>query len=200
MDNEMTTPIRENEATQAQQTTRRTFLKGTTLALPAVITLHSGAALANISVSQCVTQRANIAALPVISPIQDQLGRNLVDVYEKLKQRVTGDPNSGFIVDRGVTQPFYFAGIEYGLPVVRYISSGSIVPTTEYDEVNRPGCLNYRVVSPPQPKQYAIVYYNTDKIGGGTVVSVGSPTNPSPTHASTVSAAGACITSLMHRT
>ena len=77
MDKENTTPLRENEAAHPQQTTRRTFLKGTTLALPAVITLHSGAALANISVSQCVTQRANTPALPVISPNQDQLGRNL---------------------------------------------------------------------------------------------------------------------------
>ena len=195
MDKEMTTPIGENEAAQPQQTTRRTFLKGTTLALPAVITLHSGAALANISVSQCVTQRANIAALPVISPNQDQLGRNLVDVYEKLRKKTGG----GLEINPLVTQPFYFAGIENGVNVVRYITSGLVVPTTEYGKVNGPGFVNY-LGTPPLPKQFAIVYYNTDKVGGGTVVSVGSPTNPSPGHASTVSAAGACITSLMHRT
>ena len=194
MDKENTTPTLENEAAQPYQTTRRTFLKGTTLALPAVITLHSGAALANISVSQCVTERANIAA-PVISPNQDQLGRNLVNVYEKLQKKTGG----GYEVNPGVAQPFYFAGIENGVDVVRYISSGLIVPTTEYGEVNGSGFPNW-LMTPALPKQYAIVYYNTDKIGGGTVVSVGSPTNPSPTHASTVSAAGACITSLMHRT
>ena len=196
MDKENTTPLRENEAAHPQQTTRRTFLKGTTLALPAVITLHSGAALANISVSQCVAQRANIAALPVISPNQDQLGRNLVDVYEKLRKKTSG---VGYEVDPEVARPYYFAGIENGADVVRYISSGLIVPTTEYGEVNGSGFPNW-LMTPALPKQYAIVYYNTDKIGGGTVVSVGSPTNPSPTHASTVSAAGACITSLMHRT
>ena len=193
MDKEMTTPIGENEAAQPQQTTRRTFLKGTTLALPAVITLHSGAALANISVSQCVTQRANIAALPVISPNQDQLGRNLVNVYEKLKRRADGT------YKLAGTQPVYFAGIENGVGVIRFIISGIVIPATEQEFVNASGFPNW-LMTPPLPPQYAIVYYNTDKIGGGTVVSVGSPTNPSPGHASTVSAAGACITSLMHRT
>ena len=196
MDKEMTTPIGENEAAQPQQTTRRTFLKGTTLALPAVITLHSGAALANISVSQCVTQRANIAALPVISPNQDQLGRNLVDVYEKLRKKTSG---VGYEVDPEVARPFYFAGIENKVDVVRFMD-GTIIPKSEEKFVNASRFPNYVAGSLRLPQQYAIVYYNTDKIGGGTVVSVGSPTNPSPGHASTVSAAGACITSLMHRT
>ena len=142
-----------------------------------------------------MTQRANIAALPVISPNQDQLGRNLVNVYEKLRKKAGG----GFEINPLVAKPFYFEGIENGLPVVRYISSGLIVPTTEYGKVNGSGFPNW-LMTPPLPKQHAIVYYNTDKVGGGTVVSVGSPTNPSPGHASTVSAAGACITSLMHRT
>ena len=154
MDNEMTTPIRENEAAQPQHTTRRTFLKGTTLALPAVITLHSGAALANISVSQCVTQRANIAALPVISPNQDQLGRNLVNVYEKLRKKAGG----GFEINPLVAKPFYFEGIENGLPVVRYISSGLIVPTTEYGKVNGSGFPNW-LMTPPLPKQHPQIFH-----------------------------------------
>ena len=193
MDKENTTPLRENEAAQPQQTTRRTFLKGTTLALPAVITLHSGAALANISVSQCVAQRANMPAPPVILPIQDQLGRNLVDVYEKLKKKADGS------YTLAGPQPVYFAGIENGVGVIRFMN-GTIIPMSEEEFVNASQFPNHVAGSLSLPKQYAIVYYNTDKIGGGTVVSVGSPTKPSTGHASTVSAAGACITSLMHRT
>ena len=194
MDKENTTPTLENEAAQPYQTTRRTFLKGTTLALPAVITLHSGAALANLSISNCVTQRQGVMPLPCVPATDPNFLRMSVPVYRRLKSKNQLDPSSPAAV--------YFEGKDMigGVltRVIRNISDGQIVSNGNLllvnDSISNP---NGFVAAPPEANQFAIIYYSTSSGSSGNIISVGSATNPRMGTATTVSAMGTCLTSLM---
>ena len=164
-------------ASNAEETriaNRRRFLKGTTLALPAVMTLHSVAARATAlsSGSQCANNVPQSPCIP-LRPQPDDYFREKVACYDKLVK----NSRKQWVRNNVAT---YFQGINSTnqQQCWRYCSDGSIVPTTEVPQIN---CLQNPMrkasASPATPinYQHAIVHFSAVD---GSVMAVGEPQTP----------------------
>jgi len=192
----------EPPAAKGQVSSRRRFLKGTSLALPAVMTLHSVAAQAQArSSAYCAndTQQSGFAPLTVD---QDDYFRHSVAVYDTLVKKVQGQT----VVYEGDGIIAFFAGKDSdGTDVIRKLD-GSVVPeplvldgnnlNQATKSVNYP--LNPNYVPPKQSfdNQFAIVLFDSQS---GAVVSVGEPSTTLGVTMVT-SLTGACLHSLWGRT
>ncbi len=156
---------------------RRNFLKGTSLALPAAMTLTPGTAqaLASITCGQKALD-SNLTATALVSD-DDGLYRQSVDVYDRLIPGVDGN-NNPVMVPNNI--PTYF------LDTVQAIwrdAGGAAIGAEPADK------------GPNVVTMLAIVHIDATN---GAPVAVGSGTNP--TNAIITSAAGACMASLMQQT
>jgi len=177
-------------AGEARIAARRRFLKGTTLALPAVMTLHSVAAQATArsSGSQCGN---NVPQSPCVH-LRDQPDdyfRQKVACYDKLTQN-----NKKAWVRNGTAT--YFQGINSTnqQQCWRYVKDGTIVPTNEVPYIN---CATnvYRKSSSssttPVTYKHAIVHFSAID---GSVMGVGEPQTPVGCIMTSITMA--CLTSL----
>lgn len=174
--------------------TRRTFLKGTTIALPAIITLRSGAALAMTSSARCL-EPLKTAQPPVLcntgSP--DNFMRAQCQVFNKRIKTSSGWTTT--------STPVYFKAVkEDGSDCVRKIADYTIVTESystgaEWLKCNFPtGCgfsngkqyISAPAVSPTH--QLALINFSL----GGTVISVGAK----PGSAGTVCVTHSCVHSV----
>ena len=183
--------------TSPQGSTRRHFLKGTTLALPVVVTLHSGAALAATSLGcgdfNGNTQNYASVLVPTNNPPSDNRFRVPVELYKKLKlqsdpsnvpsnwQVVTNDPGcyfKGNNVWRLVTTGAEVLGDE----LAAVVAAAFIADTGGNSNNMKTGTINY-----------AIAHVSTSS---GAIVAVGSPVGSTLSNAIVTSWTGACLTSL----
>jgi hypothetical protein len=182
-------------AEHARVAARRRFLKGTSLALPAVMTLHSVSAQAQARQSAyCANDINQSAAQPTIpSTATDDYFRKSVNVYAKLI-----DDGSGTYVSDG--QPTYFLGSSGSTDVWRKVADGQPVPTAEIPFIN--ASINGLRATPtsdpgsPLGTVKAIVHFDSTS---GAVVSVGAP-NGENLNAMVTSLTGACLHSLWGQT
>jgi hypothetical protein len=194
---------REPAASQRQVASRRRFLKGTSLALPAVMTLHSVSARAQaMSSSSCGNNFSDTHRVftPVI-PGTDDFFRNEVAVYDTLVKKVEGVN----IVYEGDGVIAFFGGQDTdGQPVIRDLLGSIVTNPDALDDttsVNYPGNPNYPNHIPATQfqtpweesngKGYAIVLFESE---GGGVAAVGAPTTLPGTMVTSLS--GACLHSL----
>ncbi len=170
---DVTTP--ETTGDDARVAARRRFLKGTTLALPAVMTLHSVAAQATArsSGTQCGN---NVPQSPCVH-LRDQPDdyfREKVACYDKL----TYNSTKKIWTRNGVAT--YFQGINgtNQQQCWRYVRDGTIVPTSEVPQINcatnvykKPSSSSTSAVS----HKHAIVHFSAID---GCVMAVGEPQTP----------------------
>lgn len=158
---------------------RRQFLKGTSLALPAVMTLHSQAVQAVTSITCGQKALDSGITVPCVSSTDDGCLRQVVTCYDKLikvnKKMVGNGTNT------------YFQGLAPGSPspVWRHMN-GSLVPDSEVQYINTKDMRGKTT--------RAICHISAID---GSLVAVGSPTNP--TNCIVTSATGACMASLALR-
>jgi len=159
----------------ARVAARRRFLKGTTLALPAVMTLHSVAAQATArsSGTQCAN---NVPQSPCVH-LRDQPDdyfREKVACYDKL----TYNSTKKIWTRNGVAT--YFQGINCTnqQQCWRYVKDGTIVPTSEVPQINcatnvykKPSSSSTSTVT----HKHAIVHFSAID---GCVMAVGEPQTP----------------------
>jgi hypothetical protein len=181
-----------DDADRARTTARRRFLRGSSLALPAVMTLHSVSAQVQAATSAyCRNDIDQSAAQPVISGTDDYF-RKSVNVYAKLV-----DDGSGNYVSDG--QPTYFLGSSGSTDVWRMVADGQPVPDPELPLVNANiNGARATTTDPGSPvaAANAIVHFDSTS---GTVVSVGAP-NGENLNAMVTSLTGACLHSLWGQT
>jgi len=186
---------------QAQVASRRRFLKGTTLALPAVMTLHSVSAQAQARSSAYCANDFQQSGFAVLTTKQDDYFRHSVAVYDTLEKMTDGGGNVTYKGDGFIA---FFAGQgSDGKPVIRDLN-GNIVttplalddPTNPTKSVNYPENPNYVPPTPAFDNQLAIVLFDSQS---GAVVSVGEPTTTSGVTMVT-SLTGACLHSLWGQT
>lgn len=168
----------------ARTTSRRQFLKGTSLALPAVMTLHSGTAQAITSITCGAKALAAQQSATCLTTGSDGRYRLSVNCYDKL---VTKKIN-GKTVKVGNGTPTYFLGKKPSgtggvVDCWRDMSGNEVLDTSL---VNKSG-------SPCATRQ-AIVHISCKD---GSIQAVGSST--APTNTIITSAAGLCMASLIAR-
>lgn len=152
--------------------TRRLFLKGTGIALPAIITLRSGAALAMTSSARCL-EPLKTAQPPVLCDCNapDSFVRNKCQLFNKRVKTSSGWTTT--------STPVYFTGFDGVKNCVRKITDSTIVTvgSSEWYKCNFPaGCefqngkthIGTPALSPKE--KLALVNFST----GGTVLAVGS--------------------------
>ena len=153
------------------------------MALPAVMTLHSGAAQAVTSIT-CGDKgiAAGATALHLIIPPtpDDGFMRSQVQLYD---QMVPGTDMYGNPTTLPSNVPTYYSGIKNGQPIWRLVTDGTELPGQPSDLNQQPNL--------PQPFGFAVVHISADD---GSIAAVGSPYNPS--NSIVTSAAGACMASL----
>jgi len=170
---------------RARLAARRKFLKGTSLALPAVMTLTSGTAQAMGSLTTCGTRArdSNLAVPAVLIEGDDLYLRQSVEVFDQVIQVDDGTGGGGTIPQpNGI--PTYFFDPE--VSKWRTVSGAFVNPSTNPDLV------------PPTDRgpvaiavRNAIVHIDAEN---GEQVAIGSPSNPP--NAIITSAAGLCLASL----
>lgn len=180
----------------AARTSRRRFLKGTAIALPAVMTLNTASAAALARTSLHCGQPLTHAPCPPLRFERDNFFRDRVKCYDRLvavtdrRGRVSGYTANGV--------PTYFEGLRGSdqEPCWRYVSNGNEVPASEQPFINAP--TNLRSLDPtrsrragPTREGYAIVHFSAQD---GRVVAVGEP--HAPPDALMTSLSGACLKSL----
>ena len=177
---------REPDAPQRQVASRRRFLKGTSLALPAVMTLHSVSAQAQARVSLTCADTQPTYTGQVLTPTQtDEVFRKAVPVYGG--KTASGSPPSVTYTPENPAEPRYFRGLKAGTPptdVYRKVEDGSVV--TDENLVN----LDEAFAS-----QYAVVHFDKNT---GAVISIGEPVPDG--NAMVTSLTGACLHSLWGQT
>ncbi len=198
----------------AIDTTRRKFLKGTTLALPAVVTLHSGAALANSSIAcSNVKPPSYTKVLCDTYPDQDNCHRVKKELYKKLdfvdiNKGTKKPPNWDWVISTTDTNGYYFEGQDQlGNACWRYAADGKCVPNTlktstssphhELDAVKK-NCINTKMRTGKQ--KYAICHVS---LSTGLPVAIGTPVAEQNTVTGCVvtSWQGSCLASIIgHRT
>jgi len=189
---------REPAASQRQVASRRRFLKGTSLALPAVMTLHSVSAQAVARSSAYCANDVDATAAPHLTSSQDSYFRNQVEVFSK----IISNGNGGYTSNGTAT---YFLGSVGGSAKWRLVASGDIIPDEEIPFVNAPANINVLRIVPIEtvpvnvfPQQYAIVHFDNQS---GAVISVGAPlAEVNLGTAMVTSLTGACLHSLWGRT
>jgi len=153
---------------------RRRFLKGTTLALPAVMTLHSVAAQATArsSGAQCAN---NVPQYPCVHLRQDQddYARAKVGCYDKLYENSEGK----WVGDGKQT---YFRGVNSvnQLECWRKVADGSVVTSSEELKLINHETNTKRTGGTPGPcgdPRYAIIHFSAID---GRVMAVGEPQTP----------------------
>lgn len=169
---------------------RRRFLRGTSLALPAVVSLHSGTARAATSIG-CGGE-GNVAqdGYDILTDVdhQDERLRAAVELYRLVQLKASGDsgnPNDWEIVagDPGS----YFLGQDGGTPVWRRLD-GSLV---EDDELAALEALKNEAAIKTGTTKYAIVHVST---ADGSVTAIGSA--EAQLGSIVTSFTGACMASL----
>lgn len=165
---------------------RRNFLKGTSLALPAVMTLTPGTVQAMVSIT--CAQRAldsDLTTECLLMPpgnTDDGYFRLPVSMHDQMVE-VTNEQGQPETVPNNV--PTYFLGVDDGEPVWRSCANGAIFGPEPPEDCNLAPNLLY-------PTGYAVVHVHVEN---GEIVAVGSPTNPA--NAFITSAAGACMASIV---
>ncbi len=177
-----------------QVAARRRFLKGTTLALPAVMTLHSVAAQATARSSLSCANQIPQSPCTHLRPQPDDYFREKVACYEKLNKTWDSKKRSFKYTPNG--QATYYEGIKCTdqQKCWRYVATGAIVPTSEYELINCP--TNPKAVPSPTTctpinHQHAIVHFSAID---GKVMAVGEP--QTPVGCMMTSLSGACLKSL----
>jgi hypothetical protein len=180
-----------------QGATRRRFLKGTTLALPAVVSLHSGTALAASSLGcgnfNGNTQSYASVLVPSNNPPSDNRLRVPVELYRLLSLKAGKPANNPanwkvVVADTGA----YFKGNN----VWRKVADGTAVTGNELAAVVAAAVTADNGNSNNMKTgtiKYAIVHVSTSS---GAIVAVGSPVNTVVSGAIVTSWTGACLTSL----
>ena len=174
-----------------QGSTRRHFLKGTTLALPAVVTLHSGTALAATSLG-CGAFNGNTQVYAKVlcdsnNPPEDNRFRVPVLLYRKL----TKSGGQWGVADKN-GPGHYFNGKVGTIDNWRFVADGTLVIGDELTAVINAANLDVKDFKTTTTK-YAIAHVATQ---GGAIVAVGTPVNTPVTSAIVTSWTGACLTSL----
>jgi hypothetical protein len=176
-----------------QVAARRRFLKGTTLALPAVMTLHSVAAQATARSSLSCANQIPQSPCMHLRPQPDDYFREKVACYGKLKKvrinrKLVFSPAS-------LTTAVYYEGIRPTdqQKCWRFVSNGAIVTApSELELINCPGNVNApRATCGPINHQHAIVHFSAID---GQVMAVGEP--QTPVGCMMTSLSGACLKSL----
>ena len=179
-----------------QGSTRRHFLKGTTLALPAVVTLHSGTALAATSLG-CGAFNGNTQDYVKVlcdsnNPPEDNRFRVPVLLYRKL----TKSGGQWGVADKN-GPGHYFNGKVGTIDNWRFVADGTLVIEPEKDAVILAAIQDRSIVDVAsfntKTTKYAIAHVATQ---GGAIVAVGTPVNTPVTSAIVTSWTGACLTSL----
>ena len=166
----------ESVGDMARVRSRRNFLKGTSLALPAAMTLTPGTvqALASVTCGQKALDSNLTAPVWIADGADDGLYRFDVDVHDKLVPGVDGQGNP-IMVPNGT--PTYFIDTVQG---VWRDSTGGITDPQPPEDLGGPVAI-----------KRAIVHINAVD---GAPVACGSGSNPP--NAIITSAAGACMASL----
>ncbi len=193
-----TEATRETGAAQGLVASRRRFLKGTSLALPAVMTLHSVSAQAQAGSSAFCANDVDATAASHLTIDQDSYFRNKVEVFSKIIE----DGNGGYESNGEAT---YFLGSVGGAAKWRMVTTGDIIADEEIPFVNAPANINVLRVVPIEtvpvdvfPQQFAIVHFDNQS---GAVISVGAPLGEVNLGTAMVtSLTGACLHSLWGRT
>ena len=175
---------------------RRRFLKGTALALPAVMTLNTAHAGSLARTSLNCGQPVMHAPCAPLRFDRDDFFRDKVACYDKLvavtdkRGRVRGYTANGV--------PTYFEGLRGSdqRACWRYVANGEEVPAAEQPYINAPN--NLRTLDPARSRSasacregYAIVHFSARD---GSVLAVGEP--HAPVDALVTSLSGACLKSL----
>jgi len=205
---------RPDDAHGPAATSRRKFLKGTSVALPAVMTLHSGTALAATSLG-CggqgnLAQNAPVLVDPATNP-HDPYMRKLVGLYPKIElKRVSGEWRLIVATDK---IPYYFFHQD-GYPW-RHVgpepTSGSEIADAGIREALgrlKNGVASSTITLLATGKTYKIVNKSSFKKlgdaaalvnlnGNGDQIAVGAP--PGTTGTYITSLTGACFHSLKQR-
>jgi hypothetical protein len=191
-----------DRAPGAPNAARRGFLKGTSLALPAVVSLHSGTALANTSLG-CggmgnLPQNYSKVCEDSYSPPPDNRMRKPVKCYRKLTK--SGSKWSVVNEPAGTNPAYYFRGITPGVAgkCWRKVSDGTrITNRGELAALTRArvGHSSIRNVANFDcgVTKYAIVHVS---MHDGHIVAVGEPCGTTVPGAIVTSWTGACMASL----
>ena len=184
----------EGRSQDVQIAARRRFLKGTTLALPAVMTLHSVAAQATARSSLSCANQVPQSPCTHLRPQPDDFFREKVACYEKLVKTYNRTTKKYVYTPNG--QATYYEGIRCTdqQKCWRYVSTGAIVPTTEHELINCPTNTNAKpspATCTPVNHQHAIVHFSAID---GKVMAVGEP--QTPVGCMMTSLSGACLKSL----
>ena len=211
--------------TKPQGSTRRHFLKGTTLALPVVVTLHSGAALAATSLG-CGGMGNLPQTTKVLCDVNDSSGhKNYMREEVKLFRKVaitSGNNKTVTVVQNDAGSYFKGMGVwrhagttggpAAGVPVdvnlalyealnkleSNQVTAGTTPSTNSKLYVTLSG-VTYQVIDFDKFKtsttMLAVVHVSTSPQTGGLPVAVGAPLNSVP-NAVVTSLTGACLASL----
>ena len=150
---------------------RRRFLRGTSLALPAVVSLHSGTARAATSLG-CGGE-GNVAqdGFAVLTDIdhEDERLRAAVELYRLVQLKANGTSTNTADWEIVAGDPgSYFLGQDGGSPVWRRLD-GSLV---DGDELAALEALKNEAAIKTGTTKYAIVHVST---ADGSVTAIGSP-------------------------
>ena len=206
--------------TSPQGSTRRHFLKGTTLALPAVVTLHSGTALAATSLG-CGGMGNLPQTTKVLCDVNDSTGhknymREPVTLFRKITIGTTGNNRKVTVKHPGAESYFKGMGVwrhvgtssgpAAGVPVdvaleleaLNKLESNQVTVKNGKPYVTL-GTKTYEVIDFDQFKtsttMLAVVHVSTSPQTGGLPVAVGAPLG-SVHNAVVTSLTGACLASL----
>lgn len=181
---------------------RRGFLKGTSLALPAVVSLHSGTALANTSLG-CggmgnLPQNYSKVCEDSYSPPPDNRMRKPVKCYRKLAK--SGTTWSVVNTPAGAEPAYYFEGVTPGQSgsCWRKVSDGTRITNTGELAALAKAKVGHNSIGNVAKfdcgvTKYAIVHVSTSN---GQIVAVGEPCGTNVPGAIVTSWTGACMASL----
>jgi hypothetical protein len=178
---------------------RRRFLKGTTLALPAVMTLGSTAAQAAARTSLACGQPPSERPCRPLAFAKDEFFRERVACYDQLiAQKDRRGQIAGYSAS-GVAQYFEGIGSRDQQACWRYVATGEPVSDAEIPFINAPGNsrsldLKRSLSAKPCREGLAIVHFSARD---GSVLAVGEPRTPPD--ALVTSLSGACLKSLWGR-
>lgn len=185
-------------------TSRRKFIKGASLVLPAVVTLHNGTALAATSIGcggmgNIPQSYANVLT-KTYAPPPDNLFRVSVEIFSTLKL-TTQSTGKAWLPDPTDANKFYFraTGSSDNGKWRRQDGTEVVNDGINFDQAGD-GELSALISKLPSlkitPKQcrYAIAHISTSD---GTLVAVGLPINTPPPGGSIITSwTGACIASI----
>ncbi|MBI2799549.1 MAG: hypothetical protein HYX63_04590 [Gammaproteobacteria bacterium] len=183
---------------------RRKFLKGASLTLPAIVTLHNGTALAATSLGcggmeNMPQTYANVLLDEANYHVTDNLFRVRVEICKALKLSTAKDGNKSWGIDTDPTKG-YFKDTFSGANIWRNLNGSLVVNAPGVVDSGNHGELDALVLGlvpnkyTPSRFKFAIAHVSKRT---GNILAVGTPVGGAPPLDSVITSwTGACLTSI----